>query len=380
MKNVTANQFTPLRKLATKPKRINHLDGLRGLAILLVLGFHAFARWPQTVPYGDRYSGFFLFSEGWLGVELFFLISGFVILMSLEKCSTIGQFIYKRWIRLFPAMLVATILIVLTAPFLVERPSGEIQLLGVVPGLTFMRPSWWTAILGIEVRGIETAFWSLYVEFKFYIIAALLFFFIGKKKLVAALFALYVLSIGLHVGMKLFDSTIISNAAHFTIGLSLQYFGWFAAGSAYYIFHQSQDKNWFWAALGMSAISSFTATPDITIASVLVALLVSALFAASLVQERLQSLLQSKFLLFIGFVSYPLYLIHENAMVALTAKMGQLFPNMPGLLMPVLPVALLIAIAYIIVKYIEPYVRFLIVSLASATFSSQPVQKQTLIG
>ena len=66
-------------------KRIEFLDGLRGLAILLVIFFHAFVRWPNIVPYGSSYSDFIFFKYGYLGVELFFLISGFVILMSLEK-------------------------------------------------------------------------------------------------------------------------------------------------------------------------------------------------------------------------------------------------------------------------------------------------------
>ncbi len=371
MKTVTS-QIQHDRELASKSKRINHLDGLRGLAILMVLGFHAFARWPELIPYGDDYAGFFLFQQGWLGVELFFLISGFVILMSLEKCSSLGQFIYKRWIRLFPAMLVATILIYLTAPLFINRPSGEAELLGVIPGLTFMRPSWWSAILGVEVRGIETAFWSLYVEFKFYIIVALLFFFFDKKKLVFMLFALYVSAVALHIGTKLFDSTLINSAAQFAIGLSLQYFGWFAAGSALYIFHQNQDKNWFYLGLGMAIISSFTATPEISVGSVAGALMVSLLFAFSLINEKIQTLLQSRFLLFVGLISYPLYLIHENAMVIMIATMGHLLPSMPPILYPILPITLLMTIAYIIVKYLEPMSKKMVLSLIQLVFSNQP--------
>ena len=64
--------------------RLAYLDGMRGVAILLVLLFHAFARWPDLVPYGDQYQSVPLFRVGFIGVNLFFIISGFVILMTLE--------------------------------------------------------------------------------------------------------------------------------------------------------------------------------------------------------------------------------------------------------------------------------------------------------
>ena len=76
--------------------RIQFLDGLRGIAILLVICFHSYTRWPKFVPYGHQFSDFYLFKYGYLGVQLFFLISGFVILMLLEKNKTFIQFIYKR--------------------------------------------------------------------------------------------------------------------------------------------------------------------------------------------------------------------------------------------------------------------------------------------
>ena len=85
--------------------RIAFLDGLRGIAILLVVFYHAYTRWSDIVPYGARYAHFPVAQLGWLGVELFFMISGFVIYMTLEKCRSFGEFLYRRWLRLFPAML-----------------------------------------------------------------------------------------------------------------------------------------------------------------------------------------------------------------------------------------------------------------------------------
>ncbi len=171
--------------------RIEYLDGLRGVAILLVLGFHSYSRWSQLYPYGNIYADIPVFKLGWVGVELFFLISGFVIFMTLENTKTFLKFIYKRWIRLFPAMLLASIIVYASAPLFHERPLGNPSFVDLLPGLTFLEPHWWSELLGIQVNSIESAFWSLYVEFKFYLIAGGIYYFLGRRLLVPCLILLF---------------------------------------------------------------------------------------------------------------------------------------------------------------------------------------------
>ena len=71
--------------------RLSHLDGLRGLAILLVMLFHAYARWPDHVPFGAEFADVFVFKTGFIGGSIF-LISGFVILMTLESANHLASF------------------------------------------------------------------------------------------------------------------------------------------------------------------------------------------------------------------------------------------------------------------------------------------------
>ena len=83
--------WRPTQQTGALQTRVSHLDGLRGLAILLVIGFHAYARWGNTLPYGTTFANVPLFSIGSRGVQLFFLISGFVIFWTLDKTSASGS-------------------------------------------------------------------------------------------------------------------------------------------------------------------------------------------------------------------------------------------------------------------------------------------------
>src|ERR1700733_14451625 len=125
--------------------RIRYLDGSRGVAILAVIIFHAYVAYPDKLPFGGRF-GVLPFRLGWQGVELFFLISGFVILMTLERCNSFSEFILRRWLRLFPAMLIISI-----GAFVWLRASGvERPLIDLIPGLTFVSPALLHSLTGIS--------------------------------------------------------------------------------------------------------------------------------------------------------------------------------------------------------------------------------------
>ncbi len=60
-------------------------------------------------------------------MEVFFATSSFVILMSLHQSLGVGHFIVKRWLRLFPAMLIASIFIYAASPYMPYRPAGLLR-------------------------------------------------------------------------------------------------------------------------------------------------------------------------------------------------------------------------------------------------------------
>ncbi|WP_353663228.1 acyltransferase [Hydrogenimonas sp. SS33] len=341
-------------------RRIDFLDGMRGLAILLVVAFHAYARWPEIVPYAHRFEEIALFKYGWMGVQLFFMISGFVIFMSLDNSKGILNFVKKRWLRLFPAMLTVTLLVYMTLPLFPEGPTKHADPVDLIPGLTFISHTIWSAWLHIPVKSLEGPFWSLYVEFEFYVIAALTYFLIGRNFLIPILVTFYTLALFSSFSHHLPHSEVLATVKNISETLSFEHFGWFATGAAFYLFYTERKKKWFYIGWAIGLLSVLILRDAATPVPLLFGLSLLLIFSFSLITPFIQKFLNRKLLLFFGFVSYPLYLMHENAMVALIVKSGKHFPWLPDFLHPFVAVALLLPIAYVIARYIEPKLKNLL--------------------
>lgn len=346
MKNITQN--------CVIESRLHYLDSLRGLAILSVLFFHTYARWPDLMPYGGIYKEFVLFKYGYLGVYLFFLISGFVILMSLERCSTFKEFIKKRWLRLFPAMLIASILIFLTASFLYERPMGAPRLADVVSGITFINPFFLQIIFGGRWGMLEGAFWTLFVEVVFYILFGLSFFYKRKK----AIQILAILSIiGMLVRCALKFNILLGLPVvfwEFFSTLGLQYFCWFTTGALTYEFNKKKEKKYLFYLLISGFFSAMTMLNSDGLMSFFISICIVMIFIAPLFNCLIEKVLSNRVLVFFGFISYPLYLLHEDAVVALVIKLGNYQNFIPTVALPVIPISVVVLVAYIIARCIEP--------------------------
>lgn len=90
--------------------RLSSLDAMRGLAILLVIGYHAAYRFPPVA--GDLIGKFFR-TVGWLGVDVFFALSGYLIVKILIRDAAradIKGFFVRRFFRIVPMYAVAVLL------------------------------------------------------------------------------------------------------------------------------------------------------------------------------------------------------------------------------------------------------------------------------
>jgi peptidoglycan/LPS O-acetylase OafA/YrhL len=177
-------------KAAKAGSRLAPLDGLRAVAILAVLAFHYAIRWtpPRSdtdlYPYHGFFTGWPLLNYGWAGVELFFVISGFVICMTLERSNGLLDFARRRFARLWPAMLVCAAITLAAAQF--GPDQWKVGPLSVLSSLLFIDPTLFGSWFHQTGLGwVDGVYWTLWVEVRFYLMAALLFVLFKKRFLTA---------------------------------------------------------------------------------------------------------------------------------------------------------------------------------------------------
>ncbi|HME11617.1 MAG TPA: acyltransferase [Candidatus Acidoferrum sp.] len=176
------------------PGRIPELDGLRGLAILLVIICHyiASADHLQLGYWPDR--ALTALSVGWSGVDLFFVLSGFLIggilLDSRSSPNYFRTFYLRRAHRILPiyyAWILLYVLVVASAvTFLPHQSFTSKHDFAVVPIYVFFLQNIFYSLTGFQWRWFVVT-WSLAVEEQFYLFAPPLIRFLTLRRLVTLL-------------------------------------------------------------------------------------------------------------------------------------------------------------------------------------------------
>ncbi|WP_022687173.1 acyltransferase family protein [Sphingomonas phyllosphaerae] len=324
--------------------RIRYLDGLRGVAVIAVIGWHYYgATYAANLPYGDRHRALPFFGQGWLGVYLFFLISGFVIFRTLETSTDVVRFLIRRWIRLAPALLLCSVLLAAASTMLPDMPTGGYRVGDIAVALTFISPSFYHGLMKIDVLPVDGAYWTLVTEFSFYVIFGVLYFAFRWKRAVAGLIALWVIA----AGLRYISVPLLGRAPEPLWWAGLEFFGWFASGALFYRAHEARSPRLYWLAVAIGLVCSLTNFRVVLWSDKAALLGVVVLFAASQRSVAIQKLLATRGLFFVGTVSYPLYLLHNHLGVGIIAAVG----TRAGIGAPLVPVAvagLLVLVAYAI--------------------------------
>lgn len=147
------------------PAYIPELDGLRGIAVLAVVIYHCHPRLQGTWIYGASL-------WGWAGVNLFFVLSGFLItsilLGSRENPQYFRNFYGRRILRIWPVYVLVLLVVYLEAPWFIGLPIGR----------AIVTAPWWAYILFIQNLfhlSLPPAIgptWSLAIEEQYYFLWA----------------------------------------------------------------------------------------------------------------------------------------------------------------------------------------------------------------
>lgn len=370
----------PLSETGARP-RVAALDGLRGLAVLLVITEH-------MLPWGDLEGGAlgnaiaWACSMGWIGIELFFVLSGFLItgllLQSRGRSGYFSVFWGRRVLRILPVYLLLLGFVYLMLPLL----PAELRE-GLAPARLADLPVYLFAVnlfplLELEPHRFLLLTWSLAVEQQFYLLWPFLCRWLSAPRLLALALGILTLEPLLRLGFTLFGAD--ASTLYF---LGYSHADGLAAGaaiaSARHILRSPQPgeaaarerarlllAGWRQAlpwlccgTLAMAVLAGYM-TPahgfaDLEIAFRLPMLvpgynLLALMFGALLLRateegSRLNMLLQAGALSWIGRISYSLYLVHVPvALLAANAARAHGWP-LSGLATAAaaMPVAILLA-------------------------------------
>ncbi len=304
-----------------RPSHLPGLDGLRGIAVLLVFAFH------------ER----LLVGFGWVGVQLFFVLSGFLITRILVAQSDqpakpfFINFYGRRALRIFPlyyATLLALTALTLTWQLLRSGTSQTAaQTLEQLPWAWLYAMNFLHVQQGFAHDHVLTHFWSLAVEEQFYLVWPMLIFAIPRKWLVPMLVAVVAAGPVLRAMTWSLAAACSLNPDDAALVLPWCQLDAFAVGGLFAVQPVSNSKRcipwallavamiglgtnpsprWWWIGLDGMPVGLVQLTIGLSALNALCALIVSAVAFEGLGA----STLQDRRLVQVGGISYGVYVFH----------------------------------------------------------------------
>ena len=213
--NVFGNAMSSPVRGSHYSERIPALDGIRGLAILMVLFFH-FTSYGGWSPNGFLEKAYFrAATAGWAGVDLFFVLSGFLITGILFDTRNSGRFFQsfyaRRILRIFPLYYAVLVVFFLVIPLLFDV------------GADYTQPQsdqvwYWTYLINVKfsIDGwghfiYLGHFWSLAVEEQFYLLWPLVVFSFPRRTLIRICYTCIAGALALRIGIAHMDVLLPSH-------------------------------------------------------------------------------------------------------------------------------------------------------------------------
>ena len=286
-----------MQQPAGNSARLVEVDALRGLAALAVVLFHYTVRYREL--YQPAGTPTLAFPYGFYGVNLFFIISGFVIFMTLERTRHGMDFVVSRSSRLFPAYWVAVALtFAVTSTF--GLPGKEVSWMQALGNATMIHGYF-------GVPHVDGVYWTLEVELLFYAGMFALLVSGQLRRVHLALWCLLTMRLLWFVAERAFRIELSWTLSRLLI---LPNIPWFALGICVYQATRSAAQSSVKPVLVTAAAAlACLALVDGWKLALLAAVLAAFVWGAA--AGRL-GWLAHPVLAFFGAISYSLYLVHEN--------------------------------------------------------------------
>jgi peptidoglycan/LPS O-acetylase OafA/YrhL len=311
--------------------------------------FHFFSRWTQPnyvqniYPYkletARQISQF-----GFMGVQLFFIISGFVILQTLEKQSRFSSFLIARFKRIFPSLWISLILIFLIVNYLNQPFLAPIAFSSMIPSLTLVEPVFINYLFGTQFQWVTGVLWSLFVEIQFYILAGTIYFSLRKYAFLIKLFSITLLIEIIKFLIRVFQINADVNLS--SIFPLNGYLWWFLAGSGFYKLWSHKSTKFAQFTVIMSflfnlASLNFTGRNfHFNFTLTFLTILFYSLFCLLVVWPKTLKLFRNSGVVLLGGLSYEFYLIHEAIGVSLLSEFSHIKSFEGNLLFSILALVL----------------------------------------
>jgi peptidoglycan/LPS O-acetylase OafA/YrhL len=294
--------------------RLRALDALRLVAALMVAFYHylgidtagaptnAWGQRPQTVfPATTVWAPY-----GWLGVEVFFIISGFVICMSCWG-KTLGDFFRSRVTRLYPAYW-AGVLLTFVGISLTPAVVGPPSIADAITNLTMLQDA-------VGADRVDGVYWTLWTELRFYLLFALVVWHGLTFRRVIAFCLVWTLAAALADAGDLEILELVAmpdNANYFILGVGL------------YLVHRFGHQLLTWLVIGANAALSLHSAVErmhhqaedvvhqpLKAWVVGLVLLTAVLLILAIARGHL-SWVSWRWVTLAGALTYPFYLVHDR--------------------------------------------------------------------
>ena len=295
-----------------KIREFPEIDFLRFIAITSVVIFHFTSRRHEILPYGYLVKGP-PWNLGWVGVNLFFIISGYVVSHTILKSYNAKDFILKRITRIYPALWLILPIVFLGQYFIPYSIFKDRSTLANLLGsMTLIPPSVLNLSNITNFDWLTLVLWSLKVEMVFYILCYILFNFFPYKKIVFYSILICALASILLIVSLNFNFSYGNQVEVVLKGLGFDYLPWFVLGMLFYqqkVLRENRHILIFLfsvLALAISASKNNSSLGQIAEFAVIV------LFILVVFRKKNSKLIKLKIFQALGFSSYEMYLIHQG--------------------------------------------------------------------